>query len=344
MTARSRAASLLVRRIIGPVRLGHGLVMAAALIIALVVVSLHPGGQGTQAESSSVTTRIIPTALAAFDAQHLIVVGTSENNKTHGAMATSVDGGLAWSSKELDTPPLNGVAARGSTVIVTADCANTSGPDCVWRSSDGGASFVSLPGLPMLVRPALADERTGWIMTPQVRGQGTTLWDTYDGGNTWAQTTPECDLVAMIFSTVSLSFPSVNEGWTACVGSYSGGHEARVIVRSSATGSTRETMSEVGGSAATGSLPAEGELHGMSMTTDGSGWLWTADQLYATHDAGRTWTPVARAGGSEQRQIVEAVLVSHESGFAILAGGSSPTAAVTHDSGTSWESLRSFPA
>jgi photosystem II stability/assembly factor-like uncharacterized protein len=324
---------------------GYMSALAVSLIIALVLVSMRTGGFGQSAGLSGQPVRVLPRALALFDPQHLIVVGSSADNPGHGAIATSKDGGLSWSSRNLDSPSLNGVAARGSTVIVTADCVTATGPDCVWRSSDGGASFVSLPGVPRLVRPALADERTGWMMTPQVRGQGTTLWDTYDAGNTWGQTTPECDLAAGINSTVSLSFPSVNEGWTACVGTYSDGLETRAIVRSSATGSTRETMAEVGGSAATGSLPGEGELQGVSMRADGSGWLWTTNQFWVTKDAGKTWTQVAASSGPQGGgQIVAAVAAGPAGGFAIVGSDSAAAMSVTHDDGASWSPVSSFPA
>ena len=302
---------------------GYMSALAVALIITLVFVSMRTGGFGLSIGPGGQPPRVLPRALALFDPQHLIVVGSSAYNVGRGAIATSDDGGLTWSSRDVDSPSLNGVAARGSTVIATADCSNATGPDCVWRSSDGGASFVSLPGVPRLVRPALADERTGWIMTPQVRGEGTTLWDTYDGGATWGQTTPECDLAAGIFSTVSLAFPSASEGWTACVGSYVGGQKSRVIVRSSAAGSTRETMSEVGASEAIGSLPATGELQGMSMRADGSGWLWTTEQFYVTKDAGRTWTQVAASSALPGRgQVVTAVAAGPAAGFAIVGSGS----------------------
>ena len=79
-----------------------------------------------------------------------------------------------------------------------------------------------------------------------------------------------------------------------------------------------------------GILPTEGKLIGLSMTEDGYGWLWTNDQLYATSDSGRTWSP------RSPETFVAADIVTHTDGFAILGNGSTRWVAATFDGGSSW--------
>jgi photosystem II stability/assembly factor-like uncharacterized protein len=268
-------------------------------------------------------------ALAVVGTQHLVVVGATKDDPAHGAIATSDDGGLTWDVRALATPPLNGVAAYGKTVLLTADCPSPTGPDCVWKSLDSGATFSSLNAVPRLDRPGLVDERRGIVMTPMAPLTDlTTLWKTNDSGATWTQTSTHCDQWAP--STVAIDYASTDASWTACAGPISGGQEAREIWKSNWNGSTLLLMAGTRGSETTGILPTEGRLMGISLTADGYGWLWTNDQLYFTSDEGRTWVLL----GSQS--IVAAHVVNHNAGFAILSNGSSKWVAATMDGGSSW--------
>jgi photosystem II stability/assembly factor-like uncharacterized protein len=278
---------------------------------------------------------ILPSALAALDAQHVIVVGSSTSDRTRGAIATTADDGRTWTSRVLNMPPLNGVAAKGTTVLVTADCPKATGPDCVWISTNSGGSFTDLPEVPRLVHPGLVDEKRGFVMTPPPNG--TTLWVTDDAGATWAQTSTAC-----VGPTVAIDFPSPDESWTACGGA-TPSETTRAIWQSNWEGSSLDLMSSVGGASATGALPSEGELLGISMTADGHGWLWTNDRLYTTSDAGRTWGPVKAADTSASSSVAAADLVTPQTGFAILSDGASSVVARTDDGGASWTELTSFP-
>jgi photosystem II stability/assembly factor-like uncharacterized protein len=280
---------------------------------------------------------ILPSALAALDAQHVIVVGSSTSDRTRGAIATTADGGRTWTSRALNMPPPNGVAARGTTVLVTADCPKATGPDCVWISTDSGGSFTDLPEVPRLVHPGLVDEKRGFVMTPLP--YGTTLWVTDDAGATWAQTGDAC----VSGPTVAIDFPSPEVSWTACAGPGTTGQEGRAIWKSNWEGSSLQMMSSVGLGLDTGALPSSGTLLGISMTADGHGWLWTNDRLYTTSDAGRTWGPVKMADTSASSSVAAADLVTPQTGFAILNDGASPVVARTDDGGASWTELTSFP-
>lgn len=302
----------------------------------LAVILAGCGSSPIPAPTSSLTppVHILPSALAALDVQHVIVVGSSASDRTRGAIATTADGGRAWTSRVLNMPPLNGVAARGTTVLVTADCPKATGPDCVWISTDGGGSFIDLPEVPRLVHPGLVDERRGFVMTPLP--YGTTLWVTDDAGETWAQTSTAC-----VGPTVAIDFPSPDASWTACDGGMEGEGTTRAIWQSNWEGSSLDLMSSVGGASATGTVPSEGELLGISMTADGHGWLWTSDRLYTTSDGGRTWGPAKAADTST---VAAADLVTPQTGFAILSDGASPVVARTDDDGVSWTELTSFPS
>jgi hypothetical protein len=296
-----------------------------ALVLVLVAVSVHYAVVGVP-WASPIGVR--PVALAVVGSQRLLVAGSSVSDPTRGAIAMSEDAGITWSSRKLDAPPVNGIAAGLDNVLLTADCAPSSGPDCVWRSTDGGSSFTDSPGIPHLVRPGF-DYQQGYAMTPD----GATLWVTDDAGATWAQTGTDCGNGG----TVTIDWPSRMASWTACAGAVSGGRQGRSVW------STQEIVSSVGLGRDVGTLPSEGELLGISMTADGHGWLWTNDRLYSTADGGRTWLPVGAAHPDASQSVVAAHLVSPETGFAILSDGSSRWLARTDDGGVSWTSLTGFP-
>jgi photosystem II stability/assembly factor-like uncharacterized protein len=296
----------------------------AALVLVLVAVSVHYAVVDVPWASP---LGVRPVALAVVGSEHLLVAGSSVSDPGRGAIATSDDGGTTWSSRQLDTPPVNGIAASLDNVLLTADCAHSSGPDCVWLSVDGGSSFMDSPGVPRLVHPGF-DYKEGYAMTPD----GATLWVTDDAGATWAQTGTACGSGG----TVTIDWPSRMTSWTACAGDMSGGQQGRTIR------STQEIMSSIGLGRDTGLLPSEGELLGISMTADGHGWLWTNDRLYATLDGGRTWLPVGAAHPGS-RSVVAARLVSPQTGFAILSDGLVRWLARTEDGGVSWTALTGFP-
>jgi photosystem II stability/assembly factor-like uncharacterized protein len=326
---------------------GHD--MWRSLLLGLLVVTLAGCASmgvaqagGSDAVASVAPVPVLPRALAALDAQHLVVVGTDAGNASRGAIATSADGGQTWASRSLATPPLNGVALRGSTVLVTADCAQASGPGCAWSSTDGGVTFVDLTQIPRLVRPALSDADTGWLLTPPVPGQVSTLWQVTLPSGTWGQTSPWC-LVSATPSAVGIVFTSPTDDWMACSGELTAGRKARTLARISGPDQAQDTVASVGVPGRSDTLPATGTLAGLSMLEDGNGWLWTQDSLYASTDGGRTWTSVPVADGIVG-QILSAQFVAPNLGFAVLSGSPAAHIARTADGGRTWTTVGTFPA
>jgi photosystem II stability/assembly factor-like uncharacterized protein len=326
------------RSLAGPRVRSTGVLGATAMLLVgiIVVVSVRWAqtnsaglpAQASPAASAVPSGAIDPVALAVLGTQRLIVAGSSRSDPAHGAIAISEDGGATWHARDLAAPPINGVAAYGETMLLTADCSNAKGPDCVWRSLDGGATFSALTAVPRLNLPWLVDERRGRVIARQ-EYPGVTVWETRDAGATWAQTSPSCSgwVVAIAHAA------SVDAHWTLCAdpdGQATREGWTREIVKSNWDGSETELMASVGARGVTGSLPTEGTLMGLSMTADGYGWLWTNDNLYATSDEGRNWAPVA------SQSVVAAGVVNHTDGFAILSDGASRWVAATVDGGLSW--------
>ena len=285
---------------------------------------------------------VLPRAVAALDAQHLVVVGTDAANARRGAIAVSVDGGRTWASRSLPTPPLNGVALNGGAVLVTADCAQAGGPGCVWSSTDGGQTFADLTQIPRLVRPALSDAHTAWLLTPPVPGQVSTLWRVTVPSGAWAQTSPWC-LDAATPSAIGIVWTSPTDGWMACSGEPIAGREARILARISGPDQADDTVASAGLPGRSDTLPATGTLAGLSMLADGHGWLWTQDALYASADGGKTWVSVPVADGVVA-QIRSAEFVTPRVGFAVLSGSPTAHVARTADGGRTWTTVAAFPA
>ncbi len=323
--------------------------MSRSLFLGLLAVAL--GGCATSGAAPSAASsagasvalvQVLPRALAALDAQHLVVVGTDAANASRGAIAVSADGGRTWASRSLPTPSLNGVALNGSAVLVTADCPRASGPGCVWSSTDGGQTFADLAQIPRLVRPALSDAHTAWLLTPPVPGQISTLWRVTLPSGTWAQTTPWCD-VAVTPSAVGMIFTSSTDGWMACSGDVTDGREVRSLARVFNGGENDEVVATAGVPGLADTLPTGGTLAGLSMLEDGRGWLWTQDALYASADGGKTWASVPVADGVVA-QIRSAQFVTPTVGFAVLSGSPSAHVARSTDGGRTWTIVEVFPA
>ncbi len=322
--------------------------MSRSLLLALLVVALgacantgasQPAGASVLPSGGS--AQVLPRALAALDTDHLVVVGTDAADPNRGAIATSADGGQTWASRSLPTPPLNGVALNGSTVLVTADCAQASGPGCVWSSTDGGRSFADLAQIPRLVRPALSDERTAWLVTPPVSGQISTLWRVTLPSGDWGQTTPWCD-VPVTFSAIGMVFTSSSDGWMACSGNVTDGREARSLARVINGGENDEVVATAGVPGLADTLPASGILAGLSMLADGHGRFWTQDALYASTDSGKTWASVL-VEDAVVAQLRSAQFVTPTIGFAVLAGSPTARVARTTDGGRTWTTVVTFP-
>lgn len=325
----------IARRGGGPaLRVRVGLVAIVALTFAIASLGSCSGASGPGAASAS-QIRVDPAAIAVVGGERLIVVGLVAGDGAHGAIAVSEDGGTTWSERTLATPRLTGVAAAGSTIFATAACSVPLGPDCLWRSFDGGASFQDTPGVPALVHPGLLDGQRGYVMTPAP--YGTTVWRTTDGGEDWMQTGDAC----VSGPTVAIDFPSPDVSWTACAGPGPTGQEGRSIWKSNWAGSSLQMMSSVGLGLDAGVLPSGGTLLGISMTADGHGWLWSDEGFYATSDGGATWGLKVSESGSAP-EVVAARMTGAQTGFAILVQGGSGWIGRTTDGGSTWIRLDGF--
>src|SRR5205823_2984388 len=95
----------------------------------------------------------------------------------------------------------------------------------------------------------------------------------------------------------------------------------------------------------TPSVPLEGQLGGISMTTEGVGWLWTDRGLWTSRDSGRTWARMPFVSTDSSRVVVSATLLSATSGLTLVRDSvaSQVSLELTRDSGLSWRIVDSWP-
>jgi photosystem II stability/assembly factor-like uncharacterized protein len=191
-----------------------------------------------------------------------------------GALETSSDGGLAWTTRTLSPHPvLRGIAFASPTIAIAVGNAGA-----IVRSVDGGDSWaaVTTPSTtPLMFDVAFATPQVGIAV-----GDGGTVWRTSDAGATWR--------VVMaggpqMFNAVH--FTSATHG--VAVGSGS-------IIFTDDAGLTWHTASTVGQpkvqAVAFGS-PLVGVAVGDGLPL--GGWGFAGGAIVRTTDGGATWTPVA---------------------------------------------------
>jgi hypothetical protein len=351
-----------------------GLVGVAALVAAVVGLSLSSGtrppilpsgppvssrpsvtpGPSAIATSSVITTQpwagnFVPSAIAAIDATHLVLVGATGDGAGDGVAAVSGDSGQGWLVRRLGVPALDGVAAAGSTIWATTTCPADAPSGCEGRfvvNTAGDTSWQLTPTTG-LWHPTLLDPSHGWAVSPPDLRAPSQFATSADGGTSWTRATAPCRETAP--GAVAVEFGSADSGWAACVGDSSTGSQAKELLGTSDAGATWSVLSAVSQSetkAGIGSIPLSGQLGGISMRIGGHGWLWTDRGLYATADGGRTWTIAGWASSDGSTVVESAVFVGDGAGYAVVRDSSlgfGLTVVRTADGGKTWADLQSWP-
>jgi photosystem II stability/assembly factor-like uncharacterized protein len=351
-----------------------GLVGVAALVAAVVGLSLSSGtaprilpsglpvssgpsitpGPSVIAASGVITTQpwagtFVPSAIAAVDDTHLVLVGATGDGIGDGVAAMSDDSGRGWLVRRLGVPALDGVTAAGSTIWATTTCSADAPLGCEGRFvvNTAGDTSWQLSPTTGLWHPTLLNPTHGWAVSPLDLRAPSLLAVTADGGTTWTRAKAPCRETAP--GAIAVEFGSAESGWAACVGDTSTGSQAKELLGTSDAGATWSVLSAVSQddtTAAIGSIPLSGQLGGISMRTGGHGWLWTDRGLYATADGGRTWTIAGWASSDFSTVVESAAFVGDDAGYAIIRDSSlgfGLTVVRTADGGKTWVDLQSWP-
>jgi hypothetical protein len=117
-------------------------------------------------------------AVTTFDAQHIVAVGGTQDDRGGLVLARSDDAGIDWTISRPSNPALVTVAAAGDRLVGATDCyqqRTDTGPiepaptTCLYGSDDRGQTWSDL-GAGRLVDPTFADASDGWTHTPNRLG------------------------------------------------------------------------------------------------------------------------------------------------------------------------------
>ncbi len=235
------------------------------------------------------------------------------------------------------------------------------------RTTDGGANWVDVTPHTVAATTsgytgevlAAVDAGTAYATFSQQGSSSIFIFRTGDAGRTWAkaeiQQEPEVWTGDGAPFVKVFQFTDANHGWLLASYGVAMGSEAVRVYATADAGATWQLADDVtrGDALAPGSLPFGGHKTGLAFADPSKGWVSGFDYgdsivLYATRDAGRTWSrqPVAAPAGYPTEGG------SVETGSPIFFGGSpedgllpivfhaegQPTIFfVTHDGGATWQ-------
>jgi hypothetical protein len=297
---------------------------------------------------------LVPAAAAFSDLDHGILVGATGNGAGAGVVATTSDGGHTWTKRLLASPPLFGVTAQGSLVLATALCRIDAPPDCLpalLQSTDGGLTWTvtregGLDGV------QLASGDTAWATyNPTAHYAG--VASSHDGGRTWRRYPSPCPPGFPVFEPTGISFPTAIEGWLACDGGGAMGSSAKALLHTTNGGVTWRTVfnQSLGGFGVTSGPANEallgGDVTGINFLADGTGWLWTGDGLFATHDGGVSWQLLGFQNGAGGLQMNAMQLLTKTTALVLVTDGTTAPGHVTlqntRDGGLTWTTIATWP-
>lgn len=295
----------------------------------------------------------VPITAAFSDMDHGILVGATGNGTGAGVVATTSDGGRSWTKRLLASPPLFGVTMQGSLVLASASCRVDAPPDCLpalLRSTDGGLTWTvtregGLDGV------QLASGETAWATyNPTAYYAG--VASSHDGGRTWRRSPSPCPPGFPVFEPTGISFPTATEGWLACDGGGGMGSSAKALFHTTNGGVDWQTVfvQSLGGFGVPSGPANEallgGDVTGIDFLADGTGWLWTGDGLFATHDGGVSWQLLGFDDGAGGIQVNAMELLSKTSGVILVTDITTTpgrlTLQSTTDSGKTWMTIASW--
>lgn len=287
-------------------------------------------------------------AVTAFDAQHVIAVGGTVDDRGGLLVTRSEDAGASWLISHPSAPALVTVAAAGDHLLGATACLQQrtdTGPiepapnSCLYTSDDGGATWTDLAA-GRLVDPSFANASDGWAHPPVDPGivAPATLYSTANGGASWQEAARPCGSDTPWIARAVLVGPQ--HGYVICRGLPNTGsaYPWRLIelgrdgtVDVLLRGSTGDAGSPFGGD----------DLYGLMMLPDGHGFLLTST-IYRTIDGGRNWTETPT--GESRGAFEGGVIVSDSVAYVCLrALGNYTRIYGTIDGGESWSLLGSWP-
>jgi photosystem II stability/assembly factor-like uncharacterized protein len=295
-------------------------------------------------------------ATAAFDEEHVIAVGGTDDDRGSLMLLRSQNGGKEWAVERPNAPALTSIAIAGDRLYGSSYCLPTYPPEydlpsdadvkfgsgvdhsfypaaasCLYYSDDRGLTWHDT-GAGRLVDPSFADAMNGWAHAPYdaLGKTATSLYSTTDGGRTWHAEQSPCDAATPWIQQAIATGPGA--GYVLCIGSTNHTAEPQkeadwelVQVRPGAAPAVR-LGSRIAG------LPANTGAGGFFIRADGTGWVYTdtygpglasdgtwawATALYRTTDGGQSWTQVGDANNDWPGVGVRGVsFVSPAMGFA----------------------------
>jgi photosystem II stability/assembly factor-like uncharacterized protein len=349
-----------------------------ALVAGLVRVSLpaFPGGSCAGCGGTAIW------AVAAFDSQHIVAVGGTDDDRGNLVLLRSQDGGKTWAIERPNAPALTSIAIVGGRLYGSIRCLPEYPPDyalpsdadveygpgvdmqyhpapesCLYYSDDLGRSWHET-GAGRLVDPTFADASNGWAQSPYDPQSKvpSLLYSTLDGGRTWHDVQSPCDTsTPWIEQAVATGHGA---GYVLCVGSVDlyaePPQEAAwelVEVRPGAPPVVR-LGSRVAG------VPVNTGVGGFFMRSNGRGWVFTyaygparesggpawdwTAAVYRTRDGGQTWEPPDDVTG-EWPGVQGVSFVSDNTGFAAFRStGAKSGILTTSDGGRTWRMLAAW--
>jgi len=263
------------------------------------------------------------------------------------------DGGRTWARYAVEAPPFVSISAISSSVALAgAICSQPRSPNCydgVYATSNGGLAWSRIADA-SIVSLSLIDATNGWGIdwTLLQGGPGRVLRSTSDGGRTWSDA-PANPCPAYL-SPITVSFANAKLGWLGCAGPSSAGAGAKAVLMTSDGGRTWRLQAAVDpsggtGVAVVGSIPGDGYLSGLSMTTDGIGVIWGAlGSILWTDDGGRVWRNVVPSGPKWASAMAGYVSATGEATVALLdETARRQVLEQTSDAGRTWHELAELP-
>jgi photosystem II stability/assembly factor-like uncharacterized protein len=265
--------------------------------------------------------------------------GTSADR--HGALERSVDGGKTWRSELLP-----GCFGCGETHLAfvgprrgVAIAAVPRHPSRLYATQDGGATWRFVGTVPVNGAFAFADARRGWGVGPGARA----LYVTRDGGRSWrvaALRAPAADAGQAVTVGVPRAF-SGGRGVVAVRYRARGAKAQHVVVYVTADGGTTWTARP-----APRSVDLHAQTWGISealpfSAANARDWvLFDSPTIYATHDAGRTWSVVRPRYAPPAPGVWDVSFVSASTGWAVFEPrNGAPALVETTDAGRDWRAL-----
>lgn len=282
-------------------------------------------------------------AVARLANGELVAVGGTDDATGSLVVAHSSDAGATWSVSNPGGPALTGLASAGPRLIGSRQCieqiagsadgspSRVPAPtSCLFESTDGGQTWSDL-GAGRLVDPSFADAGHGVAHSPTdfLAGSPSRLAVTSDGGRSWSDKPSPCP--AQIPWIVQAVAVSATESLELCVA----GHSELDFAHWEIVDANGRVLARPGEQGLGDGL----EIYRFAAFSRGRILLF-GDTTFASSDAGAHWTETAAVGS---RVVGGSFTDTNVGYFATRESGVSTGVVSTHDGGSSWQQLVSWP-